>query len=839
MSRIAALALAALACLGSAAAHAEDALMREQFDRLFLRWTYTLDATERLLDQTDIVNRDDLQPIRENLIVVRESATKVRTQAKGEVEKQRKLLEALGPAPKEDEPPESQEIVTKREALKTEVARFDARVKQSNIILVRTDELLKHVSEVEFETIADVLGKRSVSPLAPQALVKGFTQVPQRLAELGHALQNWWRFGKSGAGSLTNIGLFMAIVVTGIFLIERARRWALPRYGRDPKSQDPSLAQRLIAILVETLTRVVLPALLIGAAAFFFIRGTAIPAEIRSILNTLVFSALQYVIATGLSSTALSARQPQWRISRFTDDAANHLHRSIRLFAISLLIVNLVIGCLIPTGDRVRIGGILDLNFDKELTAMVGMAALVVITVFALGVLRKRNWRFVRYDSETETSVERPPWTAASLLLMSARAGLVGAVVMAAAGYLNFGIYLSARIVWTLALVALTVLVRGVIIEGLKQATSSNNRFGIWIRERAGIEDAAARRLVFWTALALDVVLVVVAVTLSLLLWSVPWADLKLGATTLLSGIQIGGLSFSLTNVLIAIGVFVALLIGIRVFKRFLSDRVLAQTTLDVGVRDAVTTGAGYIGVVIAVLVAISLLGVELTKLALILGALSVGIGFGLQHIVNNFISGIILLVQRPIKAGDWIVLGSNREGYVKHINVISTEVQTFDNASVIVPNSELVSNEVLNWMHKSKVGRATITVGVAYDSDPEAVRDLLISIIERQKEVLKRPAPDVLFRDFGDSALIFELRFFLRDVDRRLRITSNIRYKIKHAFKEAGIEIPFPQRDIHVRSGAADLAPVRDSGIDAEADDRVADEDPTGSDAMPRHERG
>jgi small-conductance mechanosensitive channel len=343
---------------------------------------------------------------------------------------------------------------------------------------------------------------------------------------------------------------------------------------------------------------------------------------------------------------------------------------------------------------------------------------------------------------------------------------------------------------------------------------------------------------VFWTGLALDVVLVVVAAGVSLLLWSVPWADLKLGIMTLFSGVQIGGLSFSLTNVLLAIGVFVLLLIGIRVFKRFLSDQVLAQTTLDVGVRDAVTTGAGYVGVVIAVLIAISLLGVELTKLALIFGALSVGIGFGLQHIVNNFISGIILLVQRPIKAGDWIVLGSNREGYVKHVNVISTEVQTFDNASVIVPNSELVTNEVLNWMHKSKVGRASVSVGVAYDSDPEMVRDILMKIIEDQKDILKRPPPDVLFRDFGDSALMFELRFFLRDVDRRLRITSDVRYKIKRAFKEAGIEIPFPQRDIHVRHLAADLAPSRDAGdSDADEEQATAGEAHPPSDELPRRE--
>ena len=152
-----------------------------------------------------------------------------------------------------------------------------------------------------------------------------------------------------------------------------------------------------------------------------------------------------------------------------------------------------------------------------------------------------------------------------------------------------------------------------------------------------------------------------------------------------------------------------------RLIQGILSNRILVQTRLDVGVRDAVTAGVGYVGVVVAVLVSLSLIGFNFGDIALIFGALSIGIGFGLQHVVNNFISGLVLLVQRPIKSGDGIVGGSGAdasEGYVKRINVISTEITTFDNATIIVPNNQLMTMEVMNWTHRGRLGRVKVPVG-------------------------------------------------------------------------------------------------------------------------------
>jgi len=229
-----------------------------------------------------------------------------------------------------------------------------------------------------------------------------------------------------------------------------------------------------------------------------------------------------------------------------------------------------------------------------------------------------------------------------------------------------------------------------------------------------------------------------------------------------------------------------------------LAERVLPQTHLEPGVRHSLAAGFGYVGIVIAAVDGITVLGVDLSNLAIIAGALSVGIGFGLQNIVNNFVSGLILLIERPIKVGDWVEVGGN-VGIVKRISVRSTEIETFQRAAVIVPNAEFLSASVTNWTHKDRSGRIEILIGVAYGTDTGLVRDTLLGLAAAHEEVLVTPGPIVLFNDFGASSLDFELRCYTANVMRRRAIASELRYVIEAAFRAAGIEIPFPQRVVHM----------------------------------------
>ena len=276
----------------------------------------------------------------------------------------------------------------------------------------------------------------------------------------------------------------------------------------------------------------------------------------------------------------------------------------------------------------------------------------------------------------------------------------------------------------------------------------------------------------------------------------------------IVNGFDIGSFRIVPGRILWALLIFGTVIILSGWMRSQLENNWLKMTTMGQGARDALVTIMGYILFLIAIMAGLSAAGFDFGNVAIIAGALSVGIGFGLQNIVNNFVSGLILLFERPIRKGDWIEVGGT-EGYVKDIHIRSTKIQTFDRSDVIVPNSELISNQVTNWMLSSKSGRAIVPVGVAYGTDTEKVRDILMSIAEDNDQVVKvgaMPKPVVLFREFGDSSLNFELRVFLHNVDSRLSVVSDLNFAIDKAFREEGIEIPFPQRDLHVKSMPEDF---------------------------------
>lgn len=240
--------------------------------------------------------------------------------------------------------------------------------------------------------------------------------------------------------------------------------------------------------------------------------------------------------------------------------------------------------------------------------------------------------------------------------------------------------------------------------------------------------------------------------------------------------------------------------------KNIISDRILAKYDFDIGIRQSIGTIIKYIFLIVGLLVIIQSIGINLSSLTILAGALGVGIGFGLQNITNNFISGIIILFERPIKIGDRIQV-ADINGDVVSISARSTNIVTNDNISVIVPNSEFISSTVINWSHTDRNVRFRFPVGVSYKENPEVVRKLLMEVAGKHEGVLNNPEPDVLFDKFGESSLDFILAVWTSDyINRPTVLKSQLYYSIFEKFKEHGIEIPFPQQDIHVKSGIEKL---------------------------------
>lgn len=300
--------------------------------------------------------------------------------------------------------------------------------------------------------------------------------------------------------------------------------------------------------------------------------------------------------------------------------------------------------------------------------------------------------------------------------------------------------------------------------------------------------------------------------------------------------LSLGGASLSLWSLIQFLVLVVMLFYTAGKLRYWLTSRLLTRTRLNVGARQAIGSITRYLFLFIGLLVILQTVGINLTTLNVIAGAVGIGIGFGLQNIASNFISGLIILFERPIKIGDRIEVG-HIEGDVIEIGARSTRVLTNDNITVIVPNSKFITENVINWMYNDRKVRFRVPVSVAYGTDIRLVEKLLLEVAKANPDVLSDPAPVVRLIGFGDNALNFELRPWSTTlVHRKGKLLSSLNSAIYETFRAHGIEIPFPQRDLYIRSGNLSLRNGDGAKLPTEAEPETAaniqmsDENPSGN---------
>jgi small-conductance mechanosensitive channel len=440
------------------------------------------------------------------------------------------------------------------------------------------------------------------------------------------------------------------------------------------------------------------------------------------------------------------------------------------------------------------------------------MAGLIAANII-YGLMKTRG------DTSTAKDDIAPNWLRFSLWIASVV--ILGAVVT---GYVWLASFLTSRLIHAAIVIAAAYALLNLINAYFGEGMHANSTRGRSLASTLGIRSSSLDLAAVLLAGAARVFIVIVALFLVLGNWGTSLTDLITSFDRASFGIEFGKLRISLYDIFSAVLILIAGILMARMLQRWLNNAVLPRTRLDASLKNSIATIAGYAGVIAAISFGLARLGLNLENIALIAGALSVGIGFGLQAIVSNFVSGLILLTERPIKVGDMVSVKGN-EGIVRRISVRSTEVETYDRASVIIPNSELITSAVTNWTHKDLLARVTVQVGVAYDSDTEKVREILIEEARRHPRVLTDPEPVVLFMAFGPSSLDMELRCIVDSANFRLSTKSDLHFAILKSFRENGIDIPFPQQDMRiVESTGKGGFSVRDTS-NAEAQEPPAQE--------------
>ncbi len=703
----------------------------------------------------------------------------------------------LGPKPKADTI-EAPELAKERARLENVRLQVIAAQRRTDLSLFRAEQLHEQIQNYHLQNFTKHILKRSASPLSLVLWQELSQSMPRVTKQLVTVAENWWAAAKVHFGLLPIMLSLAALMYAGLLLV---RQRILARVLVEPSKPRPGFLRRVLTTswLVPFIA---LPGA--GVALLMFATGDLLgiwTGTIKAFVNSGLIAFLLFSLITALSTGLLQPRHPSWRLVAIPNGAARRLlwtthliavvysvdyflHHSIRIFqmpvalrVIETSIANLALACLLLviafTGlpDNIsRISGRLVKSIFRWLRVPLILVAAMIIVATLLGYVALGRF-------------------------------LAGQVMLMGAG----GV---AVLLAHLAIRALTAQP-----EGLAEPIES-------LVDQTGLL-SARRRQQFATVLGvvLNLLLGLTVIVLLLLSWGIPTSQLIDGFKALFFGFEIGQFRISPFRILIGVGLFIAVLFVTRLFQRWLDRSVLTTSKVDRGIANSLHTGVGYVGLGIAALIGISYAGIDLSQLTLVIGALSLGVGLGLQSIVNNFVSGLILLVERPVKVGDWVVIG-DQQGYVRKISVRATEIETFDRASVIIPNSELISGTVQNWTHRSAMGRVVVRVGVSYDSDPELVRNVLLQIAKETDGILGFPEPSVAFEDFGASSLDFSLRCFISDVNRVLSARTALRFEIYRRFKAHGIEIPFPQQDVHLR----DLDTVR--GFIAKMQEQRAGED-------------
>ena len=696
-------------------------------------------------------------------------------------------IEQLGPAPAKGG--EARDIAAQRAELEKERNALDADIKRAKLLIVDSGQVVAQIADVRRANFQARLSQRTPSPLTPAFwhaitgnLDRDLAGARSLLADLGAGVRAAF-VPDNRVASFVGIALGALLILLGRWWVERVLlRWTADRvpHGRLRRS---ALA---VALVVTTTLLTGLGAqVIVTALDWHGVFGDDARAFARSIVSAVVFGS--YV--TGLGRALLAAARPSWRLPPVSDGVAARLRHW-----------PLLLGGAVASSVLVK-------HFNEiagtSLSATIA-GSLVVALVYALLI----GWGLARAAGAPDDDgagqgerVLRPAWVGVAMSLLWI--GVALAIVAALSGYVALAHQVARQMVG-LGIVAATFYLVVHVVEDLFAAALSSR--ANWMRRTLGLDQRVLDQVAVLSSGVFRVFALAIALFAALAPFGTEPGDLvsQLGRTA--AGLKIGQIEVTPVAVFGALAVLVLGIAAIRALQRWLLVSYLPTTRMDPGMRSSMTTLLGTAGMVVVVAFALSALGLGLDRIAWVASALSVGIGFGLQAIVQNFVSGLILLVERPVKVGDWVVLG-DAEGDIRRINVRATEIQMGDRSTVIVPNSELITKSVRNVTLANAEGRVRFRVPLPLDSDPTRVVGIIKDAFAAHPGVLREPAPNVLLDSIENGQLMFIVVGFIANPRQAGQVRSDLLLDILARLRAEGIALSAPYQVNLGRVGEADAA--------------------------------
>lgn len=718
----------------------------------------------------------DLQNLRQQIEPIIESIRTLIAEQAPKLEASKARLAQLGPKPKEGEPEESADAARDRSEREAAVAELDETQRLGRALLVQAEQLSAQISDLRRAGFTRALFEKSDSILSLSLWMDVLQAIPRELRAqritFGDTIGQIQRNATLGVLLLIGLSLGVAVALYG------GRRSIAPRLvRRDPAILDPARRSRLLAAFAVLLLGTV-PA--IAGSWIFWIAFDAVnlfPPRLEQVVAAILRGIAFIAFVRALIDAIVAPDHGSWRLVAVSEASAARIMN----FGVTLATVMVV-------------GKVLD-AFNQAIAAALPITVMTR-AVFALAsalIFAELLRRFATRATQDETCLG--PYVAPEVSvggpLRTVGWIVVGIVIGSVlGGYVALASFMVDQAVWISVLVALLILFIALADEFISNTFRNQSRISTMLQANTGLRRRSLEQIGVLVSGGVRLALIIMALLLALAPWGIESTDVMGSLRAVFFGFSVGDVTISLSSILIAALLFTIGFTVTRVIQRWLDNTFLPATELDAGLRNSIRTAAGYVGIISAGVIAFTYLGLSLERVTIVAGALSVGIGFGLQSIVNNFISGLILLWERPIRVGDLVVVGDG-EGYVRRINVRSTEIQTFDRSTLIVPNSNLISGIVRNRVRNDRIGRVIVSLPVPRASDPDQVAEIMRQSALAHREVMSEPAPRVIFKKVTENTIDFDLICFVDDIDSAGRVSSDLYFDIYRKLRQAGVGAP------------------------------------------------